>query len=240
MAVPFAILLRLNKVDVRLAEIKARAANLDAGQSVKKAMEALRPEFDAKTQLAHRLKAELKDTELHQRTLQDKIDAIEKTLYSGKVVNSREVEAYQKEQEMFRRQKDEAELKALELMDQVPPAEAEAKAVQAKMAELQAAMKKKYEAAVAEKAVLEKEYREAAAARNELAKQVDAGALKEYEAVRNHGNGIAIAEITDVGTCGMCGTQVPRKSIEAAKEDRRVSCENCHRWLYAPILKVDS
>lgn len=69
---------------------------------------------------------------------------------------------------------------------------------------------------------------------------MEAPLLKEYEAMRAHGNGIAIAEITDTGNCGMCGTTVPRKSIEAAKEDKRVTCGNCHRWLFVPILKVDS
>ncbi|MFQ3678604.1 MAG: hypothetical protein SNJ74_11745 [Fimbriimonadaceae bacterium] len=41
-----------------------------------------------------------------------------------------------------------------------------------------------------------------------------------------------MAKISKTGSCGMCGTMLPEKLIEGAREGRLVACEGCHRFLY--------
>ena len=62
--------------------------------------------------------------------------------------------------------------------------------------------------------------------------EVPAGLRAKYDAIRNRQGGIGMARIGKKGNCEMCGTSLPTKVIEDVKDDRTVTCEECHRILY--------
>ncbi|MBL8087318.1 MAG: hypothetical protein JNM85_04510 [Chthonomonas sp.] len=230
-------LLRLHKVDAAIVELKKRAANMDAGRSVKEEIERLKPKWSAATTAYASSRTEVADLELLQKTLTDKIQHIESLLYSGKVVNPREVEAYQKEQKMFQRQRDEAETKALELLEAQPPLRKEATIIDRAMQELQAKQKAQYDAAVAEKERMQAQYKTLVEKRKTIAPTVPAGLLKQYEAIRERHGGIGMSEVTATGNCAQCGTSLPTKPLEYTKEGRIVTCEACHRILIRILVE---
>ncbi|OJU65262.1 MAG: hypothetical protein BGO01_15460 [Armatimonadetes bacterium 55-13] len=223
---------KLHLIDVAIYEIRARAASLDPGKKILAEIEALKKTLEDKGGRAKTLSAELQDLELQQKSADDKIAKIDKELYSGKVVNPREVENYEKELESLRKNRGSHDERILELWELVPPAKAEAekieKALEAKRAELAEHQKK----AVALKNQLESSFKQRMAERPAAAKEVDANLLAKYEAIRKKLDGVGMAEVIKRSQCGACGTLLPERTLQACLDDKVVTCESCHRILY--------
>ncbi len=237
-ASPLDLLYRLHKIDAEIAQIKSRAKHLGATQKAKAMIAAHKAEYEAALQARDRLKAEIKDLELQQKSLADKIQHLDRTLYGGTVVGTREVEAIQREIKAFGEQKDAAELRQLELMEALPEVENAAKSWETKMATLQAQAKAEYEAALKEKTRLEEDFKTLTANRPKVRAAVDAGLLAQYEAILKRHDGIGMAEVKDNGACGMCGTQLATKILESTVEGKIVSCPECTRLLIQVIPSV--
>src|SRR5947209_4308261 len=88
---------KLHLVDYQLLEIRKRAAALDPGKRLMAEIAALNMQLEAKAAHLKTLHGEQTDVELQQKSLDDKLKKIDKELYGGKIVNPREVEAFQKE-----------------------------------------------------------------------------------------------------------------------------------------------
>jgi predicted nucleic acid-binding Zn-ribbon protein len=230
-------LYRLHKIDAAILEIRRRAASLDAGQSARKRIEAFQPEYDALAGAARKAESELKDAELQRQTRAGKIKKIDQEIYGGKVVNPREIEAMQKELANLRAQQDEAEMRELEMMEELPELQDRARKAEEEMARLRRLLAAKRQEALGVKAELEAAFMTAQAARGPSAKAVPPPLLAQYEAILKRAGGVAMAEVTEDGTCARCRTKLPTKTVLEAKASRWVTCEECHRiliWVQAP------
>lgn len=231
-------LYRLHKVDLAIHEIKARVAALPRGEAEKAAIQRLKPEHDAAKEAYQTCSGNVTDAELLQKDLSDKIDKIEKLLYGGSLVSSREIEAYQKEQAMFRRQKEESEIQAMEWLEELPGLKKKYEDLHKQMVQLQIAGKAVVEKSMAARDQLEAEYKKVTALRPGLAEKVTKPMLVQYDAIRQKAGGVGMAEITPKSTCGMCGMTLPEKAIELARMDKLVSCESCRRILILVVPGV--
>lgn len=223
---------KLHLVDHAILEIRQKAAALDPGKAIQREIEKLTSEFNEKNDVAKKLSGEQTDLELFQKTIDEKLKKIDKELYGGKVVNPREVEAFQKEIEIFKRQKGDADVRILELWELVPPAKEEAEAVQKKIDAKKAELAEYQKKVVQFRSQLEAAFKEKSAQRPALAKDVPPAMLSRYEINRQKHDGIGMAEAVK-GHCSACGTLLPEKLIEGAKEGKIMTCESCHRILYA-------
>jgi len=226
---------KLHLIDHALLELRKQAANLDPGRAIQAQLAKLTADFDAKSGAAKALSAEQHDLELQQRAIADKLKKIDKELYSGKVINPREVSALQREIQILNGQRSEMDNRIMELWEEVPPAQKLAsesqKLVEAKKAELDEYQKKVLNV----RSQLEKDFKERAALRGPTAKEVPPAILSRYEAIRQKYNGIGMAEVEQKrGACSACGTLLAVKLIVGAKEGKVITCESCHRILYAP------
>lgn len=222
---------KLHQVDEALHEIRARAAALDPGRKLSAELTKLQEELDIAHAEAHKLSSEQSDLELSNQTIDAKVKKFDGDLYGGKVVNPREVENIQKEIEMLKRNRAQNESRILGLWEVVPPAQEKEQAarelVQAKKAELAAHQRKALET----KAQLEASFKEWSAKRPEALKAAPAAILPRYEAtMKKYGTGMA--RISPKKACSSCGMAVAEKSIEMVKDDKFVTCEQCHRFLY--------
>lgn len=224
---------RLHLVDLGLHEIRQRAAALDPGRKIQGELAALNTELEAKNEHLKTLRGEQTDIELRQKSIDEKLKKIDKELYGGKVVNPREVEALQKEIATLKKQRGDLDTKLLELWDAIPPVQAEVDVLAKKVAEKKAELDEYQKKVLKLKAQLEAEFKERSAQRPALAKEVPTSMLARYDSVRQKHAGIGMAGVTKNGNCDACGTKLPVKNIEAAKEGRIVTCEACHRILYA-------
>ncbi len=222
---------KLAQVDRALVEIRARAATLDVGQKLSTEIAALEKE-EAPSRVRS-LRMELKDLEQGQKTIQDKVKKIESDLYSGKIVNPKEVLNYEKEIAALKKQSGSSDERIMELWELLPPAEEAAQQVQTKIDEKTKELGERRKKALADKALLEQDFKKYTAARPQLADGVkNPSLLARYDSIRQRHAGLGMAEVTKKQTCGACGTSLPERMIQLLKDDKISTCESCHRILY--------
>jgi len=233
MALQLRALWKLNAIDAAIVEIRHKAASMDPGRKIQAEIDKLTVVFEEANAKAKALSAEQADLELQQKAIEAKLKKIDGDLYGGKVVNPREVEDMQHQIDGLKKQRAKNDERMLELWDLVPPAKKaadEAQApIEAKKKDLVEHQKKMLDL----KKTLEAEFKELNAKRPEVAAGISAGLLARYDAVRQKHAGVAMATVDRRGNCTMCGTLLPKKTIETALDDKVVTCEECHRIIYA-------
>lgn len=223
---------KLSEIDAGLVEIQKRAAALDPGRAIMQEIKRLETEYAEVGGEAKRLSGEQTDLELKQKGIDEKLKKVDKQLYGGSVVSPREVEAFEKEIAMFKRQRAEMDGRLLELWDLVPPATKAAEAIKKRIDEKNAELAEYQKRVRKEQERLQGEFARLNAARPEATKNIEPGLLARYDAIRKKQGGVGMSKITRLGTCEMCGMKLPIKSIELVKEGRLATCEACHRILY--------
>ena len=84
---PLFPLFKLHEVDAAMVDAKKRHDNMDPGREIAARMQADGKEHAAAKQEADRLVGELKDAELLQKSIQDKIAKFDKQLYGGTIIS---------------------------------------------------------------------------------------------------------------------------------------------------------
>ncbi|MBS1717270.1 MAG: hypothetical protein JSS72_06025 [Armatimonadetes bacterium] len=222
----------LHEIDSAILDIRHKAAALDGGKAAMEKLKKLEAEQEAANSEAKRINGEMLDLELQQKTHAEKIKKIDKELYSGQVVNAKEVMNLEKEIEILKRKISELEDQQLALMDQIGPAEAKGKKFEPEIQQTKAEAAAKRKIAMEQKGVLEAEFARLNKLRPEAAKKVNPPLLTRYEAIRQNQHGIGMTKVTKNSRCGVCGTLLPERLIEAARKDQAVTCEECKRILY--------
>ncbi len=206
---------------------------MDPGRKIQAEIDKLTAVFDELNAKAKALSAEQTDLELQQKSIETKLRKIDGDLYGGKVVNPREVEDLQHQIDGLKKQRSKNDERILELWDLVPPAKKAAEdahaPIEAKKKELIEHQKKMIEL----KKTLETEFKELNAKRPVALEGISAGLMARYDAIRQKHGGLGMTCPDRRGNCSMCGTVLPKKTIETALEDKVVTCEECHRIVYA-------
>lgn len=228
-------LIKLHRVDERIVEIRKRAAAWDPGRALTAEVQRLTKLLEEAQKELQRRQGEVKDLELKQNALRDQRAKYEKQLYSGKVVNPREVEAMQKEIDMLARHADALDAEILAAADRVPEAQQVSPTIEKELSIRKRQLAEHRKAAEEEKQQLEQEFKALSAERPGLVEKVDRTLLAQYDAIRKRHDGIGMSQITEQGTCERCKIQVPAKTVELALEGKVVTCEGCHRLLYRLI-----
>ena len=227
-------LFRLHKLDARLLEIKNRAGALDAGKAILKEIARIKEEEKAVREEPARLQTVIKDLELRAGTNRDKAKSLDKELYSGKVVNPKEVATMEGEIARLKALADQEETESLEMMELIPAAEEAAKKVNVGLARLAKQYEAKKQSDTAEMGALQDEYKRLVPIRAEQAKNVPRLLLEQYERIRAKLGGVGMGEVVN-GVCDACGTIVPTKTQQALGEDKVLTCEDCHRILFMAV-----
>jgi len=225
---------KLHEIDAGIREIQARASAFNPGKEFAEAIKRLEAD-DAATRY-HALHAEQVDLELKVKSNQDKIAKIEADLFGGKIVNVREVEAYQAEIKMLRKHNEEFEARLLELLEQIPPLKAAADKVAAEIATAKKKLSEAKQGALAERKEMEERYARLVKARPEAAKLIPPPLMAKYEAIRK-AVGTGMAELKGM-SCAGCGMALPERTLVAVREDRVTTCEGCRRILFSPSLEL--
>ena len=223
---------KLSQIDSGLVEVRARAATLDVGQKILAEIAQLQKQEIEVGGHAKKLSAELTDLELSQKGIDEKLKRIDKEMYGGTVVSSREVENLEKETAALKRQRDANDEKILALWEVVPPAKEAVAKIEAQIASKQKQLVERKKAALVERTHLESEFARLNKLRPEAAKGVPPGLMSKYDSIRNRSGGVGMAEATKKNTCGMCGTFIPERAVQSLIEDKVVTCESCHRIFY--------
>jgi len=233
MSLQLRALWKLHQIDAAIVDIRHKASSMDPGRKIQAEIDRLTAVYEELGAKAKALNAELTDLETAQKGIEAKLKKIDADLYGGKVVNPREVEDLQHQIETLKKQRAKNDERILELWELAPPANKaadEAKThIEAKRQELVEHQRKMLEL----KKTLEAEFKELNAKRPAAVQGVSAGLLARYDAIRQKHGGIGMTTVDRKGNCTMCGTLLPKKTVEAALEDKVVTCDECHRIVYA-------
>jgi predicted nucleic acid-binding Zn-ribbon protein len=225
-------LIDLQGVDTRIAALEAEAARLPkAIAAVHAAVHTLKQEVDAgKT----RLDAAKKDQRTREKDLevvQAKRSKTEARLYEVKT--NKEYSAVLGEIEEIKQEKGRFEEEILVLMESQERLAADIKDAESRF-KIREAQGKQEEAAFQEKLrAVEADLALVRAERKELAAQVPAAVLADYDKLLKARGGLALAQVVKPNLCGGCRmTVTPQRLQELRAQSALLPCESCGRYLY--------
>lgn len=162
-------------------------------------------------------------------SLQDKIDREQTKILSGDITNPKELQALTREMDALRRRKDAVEHEELALMEKAEAGREQLAKVDAVLAEGAARDAQLIEAFKKRGGELQKESAQLRKERDALVKDVPAGLLARYEALREAKHGIAVGALQG-SLCSACRTQIPANKVQELSAGPQIAeCPNCHR-----------
>jgi hypothetical protein len=168
---------------------------------------------------------------LELQSLRTKAKNSETRLYSGKVVNTKEMADLQHEIESLNQRAAGLEDEMLELMLLLEEAEAERNEAATVAAKAEERWQKESVDLEKEKTDLAMRLNRLLQRRQEQASVVDAALLKEYEQLAKKKGGTAVTRIR-VDMCLGCRMTVSANNIKQAREGKKAYCGSCGRIIY--------
>jgi predicted nucleic acid-binding Zn-ribbon protein len=225
-------LLELQTVDSAVDRLEARKRELASGDEVQVArarmeeaegrLGEVRLALDAVSLEQQRLEHEID-------TLSQKVDAEERRLYDGSVVNVKELEAIQAEIANLRARRGRIEDELLEQLVRRDDLEAKATTAEAEAAETRVHLEAIGGDAVRELAETEEALSSRATGRAAIVSEIDEELIELYEGLRAQKKGIGAAALVD-GVCQGCHEKLSALELDRLKKTEGVKrCEYCRR-----------
>lgn len=238
MSVSLKPLLQLQEVDLvrdRLVDRKEHLPEKDELASLEGRMKEVEAVISRVGEEQDRVVREIERLEQEAGSIANKIEREESRMYSGEVVNPKELSAIQDEVAMFRRQKAPFEEEALELMMRRDELQEERERLRGELEDLGReadGVRERIEKATAE---IDRELEAEDAKRSSLAEPIPPDVLELYEDLRGQKRGIGVGALED-GICTACREQLSAMQVDQMRRRRREGehlfrCEHCRRLL---------
>ena len=180
--------------------------------------------------------AQRQDAQLAVEQLQEREQGVQNRLYSGAITNPRELEAYQDEHAMLRRQIAQAEDVLLERMVAVDEVQEMLNNARRAAASLAARRRQREPELRSRERGISDELETLNALRDELLPQIPPPILATYESLLVTRNGQAISRVESSrgrDLCGECRVALPRSDVQRVRSGETLAqCNNCRRILY--------
>ncbi len=224
-------LIRLQSLDLELEEHRLRLSEITALLGKDTEVRQARRVAEARHETATVARRAQGDVEFELGQVQIKRTRTEQNLYSGRIVNSRELQDLQAELESLKRRTSVLEDQVLEAMLAREEADDAARAAADRLAALEAALAQQQSTLTAEKARRETAVAALQADRAGVVSGIPPKLLESYDYLRKRGGGIAIAQLRDDATCSVCGTELLRPTVQAVHRGQEAYCDTCRRIL---------
>jgi predicted nucleic acid-binding Zn-ribbon protein len=225
-------LIDLQGVDTRIAALEAEAARLPKEiAQIHATLEAASKEVEAAKALLDTTKKDQRAKEQDLEVVQAKRVKTEGRLYEVKT--NKEYSAVLTEVEEIKQEKGKIEEDILVLMEsqerlvqEIREAETRFKAREAQGKQEEAILQEKLRGVEADLALVRAE-------RQELARQLPAPVLADYDKLLRARSGLALAQVIKPNLCGGCRmTVTPQRLQELRAQSALLPCESCGRYLY--------
>jgi predicted nucleic acid-binding Zn-ribbon protein len=225
------LLYRLQTLDLTIAQRRARLTVIDAVLGKDESVALARQQLDAANQALKPWQARSRDLDLENKSLTQKIQMTDRTLYSGTIGNPKELQDKQEELDSLKRRQDQLESELIEAMLHVDEEQAAVDEAQRALDTAQAAWAGSQADLLAERQRLEHELNELEAQRVRAASTIEAAWLKIYEAMRPKKHGQAVA-LLDGDSCARCGVEQTSMIAQQVRQGSEiVYCASCGRIL---------
>ena len=177
------------------------------------------------------VRAGLQDRELEAKGLDAKLKELNQRLYSGYVVNPKELDGLSKDLEMHKRLRSALDDKLLELMDSVEQAQTRVSAIAENLKQVEGKRAGDLEHLSHERETIALHLKVLDADRDKTRGLLDADKLGIYEQLRRTKAGRAVVQLRR-DSCGACGVTVPTGLVNRVRTgDEIVTCLGCNRIL---------
>jgi hypothetical protein len=225
------LLLELQDVDTaldglsrRLGEIKAALHETDELISARSALRAIEETVTHK-------RAQRKDLELADASLETRIAQADRRLYSGAVRNPKELLDLQNDIASLKKQKNTLDDQLFAVMLALEEAEMELKTRTDTFTRVAAEWRASQGELAAELTQLERDFAEKTAEQGEARAKLGVSDLAQYDQLRRRRGGTAVVEM-DGSMCGACGVRVAAHVLQQlSQSDQLARCSNCERIL---------
>lgn len=214
----------IDKTRQRIKEIEKALADDEK-------VSACRTKLEASDKAYTQLRTQIKDLELETASLAEKIKEVDKLLYSGRILNPKELQDRQNELDSLKRRQKTLEdqlLKAIEEADQKKVVFENAKAALASAIEER---DRENEDLIKERAELDSEIGTNLKKRKAIVAEIPDSTFKAYRKLRKKKNGHAVALLKDQ-CCIICGIEQTSSDAQLiANSEELIYCKGCGRIL---------
>jgi predicted nucleic acid-binding Zn-ribbon protein len=161
--------------------------------------------------------------------LGEQIGAAERRLYSGEVSSPRELQALQADVEQLRRHQHTVEDRELNAMERREPLDQDLKVIAAEHQALDTEAKEVATVLHGRERELDDSLAVEQSARDQLAGQLGAGVVADYERRRTQANGVGVARLVG-STCQGCHLTIPATEVDRIRRQPAGTlafCDNC-------------
>jgi predicted nucleic acid-binding Zn-ribbon protein len=220
---------QLDRLDSDIARLEAELA--DVRRRARQNAELARAEARAGSarQEAQHVSAALRAAERDIEEVESKMKRDRDRLYSGQVVDPRNIASLEKEIEHYETVRDEREELALDMMERLEAAQRELAGAEAAVIELRARWERERPQLAEREVQIQEEIAARRDEREAVAAAIETRALDMYTRVRKVA-GQAVSPLQG-SVCGACRVALPPKDVQHVRAGALVTCSNCSRIL---------
>jgi predicted nucleic acid-binding Zn-ribbon protein len=229
-------LLVLQDLDTRIDQETHRKANLPARVQLEEILAAMAQKEQERAVLSaarDEVAARQAEAERELQATEARIAQVHSKLYSGEVTATRELQAMAADEELLRKRQSELEDKALALMEERDPLDAEVSALDAALRDLEERQREAVAALASAEAEVDALITDLARQRPGAKAAVAPPMLATYERLRQRLDGVAVARLVG-GRCDGCHLSLPAMELDRIRHQSAGSleyCEQCGRIL---------
>ena len=226
-------LYNLQCTDSEFDKLARRLRQVEASLSETEELRQARLDLQAAEQALGRRQIKLRDLELENAGLADKLKANEQRLYGGTVKNPKELTGLQDENASLKRRKGQLEDVILEVMIEVEDTQERVHDARQHLTHVEERWRAEQERLAAERAELQDNLRALGERRQALRAAISPDDLDIYDDLRQRKGGQATALLKE-DTCQGCQVSLPSSKAQQVRQGEvLVFCGNCGRILYA-------
>lgn len=225
-------LYQLQEVDFEIEAAQQEWRRLKSRLGERQALIAAQARLTSEKRRLDELKRQQNSAEWEIDDLVNRISEAEEQLYSGRIKNPKELTNLQHEVGILKSKRDQLENKALEIMDQVEHAGADAAALNSEFNKLEAEWHRQQKQILGEIETLKNKLSELEQKRQLCSGAIDPQAVALYDKLRKQ-KGQAVAKI-EQGICRGCRISLSFSELQQARSGNLVQCSSCGRILFLP------
>ena len=228
---PVKQLYELQELETALTQSQKALADVESGLEETQALDLARQRVVEQKGTLESSRTEQRDLDLGLGTMESHVQDVEKKLYGGSVANPKELQGFQQDLRMLRRQKGEQEDHLLAVMEHTDGAEAAFKTAERDLEAAEAGWRQEHGHLLQEQVRLEQELARLGQGRDEASAGIAPSEMSLYQAQKSS-KGTAISRV-ERGICQTCGLSIPSHELQRARTlPDLVKCNSCGRFLY--------
>jgi predicted nucleic acid-binding Zn-ribbon protein len=224
-------LYRLQTVDQALILARGRLGEIEERLKGDEDLQALQRVVSSLIDQVSQSRARLRDSELDNQSLSEKMAAVQERLYGGRVTNPRELSSLQDEVGYLTRRQKQLEDRILDVMVRLDEQGEELRDQQEQLAQASARWEALQVSLRAEQTELEAQVKQLGAQRSAVRGTLQPGELSIYDDLLRRKRGVAVA-LLQGQVCGGCGMRLPTRVVQQARQVEALQfCSSCGRIL---------